>query len=91
MNRTIYQLNNEGLISQDTIILLGYIKKGENDFNGSLIITSYIDSSRIGSFGDETNSDKKQVIFTPEEWDKVINKGVSFKVKVDIRKGIWVK
>ena len=90
-DRTIYQLNEEGLISKDTIIMLGYIKKGESNLNGTLIITSYIDSSKISSFGDEAIDEIDQVVFTPEEWDEVINKGVSFKVKVDIRKGIWVK
>ena len=88
-NETIYQLNDNGLILQDGIITIGYIKKGETELSGTVIVTSFIDIDKIASFGDEIDSSNEKVSFTPEEWEDVITKGVSFKVKVDIKKGVW--
>lgn len=91
-NKTIYIINREGLISQDGIITIGYIKKGEISLNGTVNIVSFIDVNKMSSFGDEeSEKDDTKVAFTPEEWDEIINKGVSFKVKVEMKKGIWYK
>ena len=101
-DKTIYQISEMGWVYPDEALLVGYIKKGESDFSGTVTLTAYVDSTKIDTFGEEEFGDinsnyffpgdeeEGTVLFTPEEWDEIMNLGVSFKVKVEIQKGTWV-
>ena len=101
-DNTIYQISEMGWVYSDEALLVGYIKKGETNFNGTITLTAYVDSNKIDTFGEEEYGDTNyyfpgenpeeegSVLFTPEEWDEIMNLGVSFKLKVEMQKGMWV-
>ncbi len=102
-NDTIFQITESGLVYSNEVLLVGYIRKGEVNFNGNVTVTAYVDSSKIDVFGEEeeygdigdyyfpNNEGVAPVVnFTPEEWDEIMSRGVSFKVRVEMKNGIWV-
>ncbi len=92
-NKTkIYMLNEEGEAYNDKYIAVGYIPAGSTGVNGSIDITSFIDTNKvaISDTYDGTESDLMgREVFTTEEWNSFASTPLSFKVKIEANEGIW--
>ena len=101
-SESIYKVLSKNGISDETNLVVGYIKSGETGINGTITIKAYIDTDRIGisrtydgtesyQMGTENSWVNGRVILTPDEWNTINSQGISFKIKVEANEGIWVK
>ncbi len=100
---TMYRKLINGPLVGDQLLLVGFIKpntvQGEVDgVNGSITIKAYVDESNIlitdtyeeivsNNTGSPNSLIDGKVIFSTSEWN---NLHLSFKVRVEANKGIWV-
>ena len=105
-NATIYKKIIGDTLYGDGMLLVGYIKpnttKGTIEgINGKITIKAYLDDTKIliTDTYDGTESDingtlnslaQGKTILTTSEWSSLSNSGISFKIKVEANKGIWV-
>ena len=110
LDKNLYQLNEIGTVYSNETVVIGYIKKGETSFNGSVTLTAFVDADRIGIYDGEgeiksddysesgaiipdyyyRRDDENIVVFTPSEWEEINDRGMSFKVRVELKEGIWI-
>ena len=90
-NTSIYKLLGANKISEDTSLLVGYIKQDTVGIDGTITIRAYIDSNDI-IVSDTLNEQTDKCVLTTDEWNSLQgNNGLSFKVKVEANAGIWVE
>ncbi len=105
-NTTMYTKVMNSTLEGNGMLLVGYIKPNTTTgtaegVNGSITIKAYLDKNNIAvsdtydgseSFNNGTTSNwvNGRTVLTTSEWDAISNTGVSFKVKVEANKGIWV-
>ncbi len=103
---TMYKRLSTSSIVGDGMIMVGFIKPNTTSgtaegVNGSITIKAYLDKNNIAisdtydgseSFNNGTTNEwvNGRTVLTTSEWDAISNTGVSFKVKVEANKGIWV-
>lgn len=110
LDKNLYQLNENGTVYSNETIAVGYIKKGETNFNGSVNLTAYVDANKIGIYSGKGETKKNDidstgavipdyyykrddasiVVLTPDEWEEINERGISFKVRVEVKEGIWI-
>ena len=110
LDKNLYQVKESGDVYSNERVVVGYIRKGETNFNGTISLTAYVDAERIGiysgdgeTFTDDSDEsgvvipeyyykrdDEGITVFTPEEWEEINERGMSFKVRVDVKEGIWI-
>ena len=101
----VYNLVETGLVENDKMILVGYIKPDNAGINGSINITAYLDKEKVGIsdtvsriengnlvYG-ETDGEwiAGRTILTTTEWNSLQTNGISFKVKVEANQGLWIE
>lgn len=96
---TLYSLT-DGIYEDGQRIMLGYIAPGELGINGTITIKAYIpDTIAITDTYDETESDEMgttkdwvagRTVLTTEEWNRLSEEPLSFKIKIDAMEGIWI-
>ncbi len=83
-------------------VMVGYIRPGVAEVNGTIGIKAFIDADRIAISDtyDGTESDyngttvswvNRRTVLTRDEWNSLQTNGLSFKVKVEANEGIWVE
>lgn len=96
---TLYSLD-DGIYEDGQRIMLGYIAPGELGINGTITIKAYIpDTIAITDTYDETESDEMgttkdwvagRTVLTTEEWNRLNEEPLSFKIKIDAMEGVWI-
>ena len=96
-----YKVVASEVVKNGDYILVGYIRPGVAQVNGTIGIKAFIDSDRIlisdtydGTESDNMGTSRQlangKVVITTSEWNALQTNGVSFKVKVQANEGIWV-
>ena len=106
MDTTMYKrLSGDGIVGNQQL-LVGYIKPNTTSgtiegIDGSITIKAFFDNDKIAisdtydgtesyEMGTEETWVDGRVVISTEEWSALRNAGISFKIKVEAREGIWV-
>lgn len=99
---SLYKVMANETVLEDDYVLVGYIRPGAAEVNGTIGIRAFIDFDNIAISDtfDETESNEMgttndwvrgRTVVTTEEWNSLNgNNSLSFKIKVEANEGIWV-
>ena len=101
-NADIYTLNETGKVEEGKQVLVGFIKNSNSGIEGTLSIKAYIDADRIAisdtydgnesdSMGTTNSWVNGRTVFTTTEWNSFSSTPISFKIRAESNKGIWVE
>ena len=89
-NSSLYKVLPYGNLSEDTRIVVGYIKQGTTGIDGNLTIRAYVDDDDI-IVSDTYTGTTDKIVLTTAEWNQLKgDNALSFQVKVEANDGVWV-
>ena len=100
---SIYKVLRTKITNDNDQVLVGYIGEGNTGINGRITIKAFIDSDDIlvsdtydadegpnDYYGTDLSLGENKVVLTTDEWNDFQSQGISFKLKVEAKLGIWV-
>ena len=101
-NTSYYKVLANNVIHDGDYVLVGYIRPGVAEVNGTIGIKAFIDKDKIlisdtydgtesDNMGTERSKAQGKVVLTTEEWNSLQgNNSISFKIRIQANEGIWV-
>lgn len=101
-NTSIYKVLASETVKDDDYLLVGYIRNGVAEINGTIGIRAFIDLDHIaisdtfdGNESDNmgTTNDwvRGRTVITTNEWNSLTgNNALSFRIRVEANEGVWV-
>ena len=94
-------IGESDVIEDGKYVLVGYIRPGTAEVNGTIGIRAFIDADKIAisdtydgtqssNMGTTTNWVNNRTVLTTTEWNSLNSTGISFKVRVQANEGVWV-
>ena len=101
-NTSYYKVLANNVIHDGDYVLVGYIRPGVAEVNGTIGIKAFInkdgilisdtyDGTESDNMGTQRSKAQGKVVLTTEEWNSLQgNNSISFKIRIQANEGIWV-
>ena len=86
-------IGESDILEDGQYVLVGYIRPGEAEVNGTIGIRAFIDKDSIAITDtpeENTEWQNGRMVLSTSEWNSLQTNGISFKVRVVANEGVWV-